>query len=112
MLLHKNMNGFSLTELMVAMVIGLILLGAVTTTYIAQNRSFSVQDSVTEVNTQSKIAHDMITNDIKGAGFGTPLDMDMDPVNSRTDIITPVDSSTSSDAITIVGGYMIIPWDT
>jgi prepilin-type N-terminal cleavage/methylation domain-containing protein len=102
------MNGFSLTEVMIAMVIGLILLGAVTTTYIAQNRSFSVQDSVTEVNTQSKIAHDMIANDIKGAGFGTPADMNMDPVNGRTDIITPVDSSTSFDAVTIVGGFRMI----
>jgi prepilin-type N-terminal cleavage/methylation domain-containing protein len=108
MLLHKDRYGFSLTEVMVAMVIGLILLGAVTTSYIAQNRSFVAQDSVSEVNTQSKIAHDMIANDIKGAGFGAPDDMNMDPVNSRTDTITPVDNSTTFDAITVVGGYRMI----
>ncbi len=108
MLLHKNRNGFSLTEVMIAMVIGLILLGAVTTTYIAQNRSFVVQDSVAEVNTQSKIAHDMIANDIKGAGFGAPGDMNQDPVNGRVDIIIPVDSSTASDAVTVVGGFRMI----
>jgi type IV pilus assembly protein PilW len=108
MSLHRDSSGFSLTEVMIAMIIGLILLGAVTTTYIAQNRSFVAQDSVTEVNTQSKIAHDMISNDIKGAGFGTPGDMNQDPVNARIDIITPVDSSTSSDAVTVVGGFRMI----
>jgi len=107
MLCHNN-KGFTLTEVLIAMVIGLILISGVTATYIAQNRSYVAQESVSEVNTQSKIAQDLIANDIKGAGFGTPDDMDQDPISGLTDILIPVDSSTAPDAITIVGGFRMI----
>ena len=101
----KNSNGFSLIELMIAIFIGMMLIAAASATYIAQNRSFTAQESVSEVNTQSKIAHDLVSNDIRSAGFGVALDMSLEPVNGYTDIIIPVDSSTAPDAITVVGGF-------
>lgn len=107
MLCHNN-KGFTLTEVLIALVIGLILISGVTATYIAQNRSYVAQESVSEVNTQSKIAHDLIANSIRGAGFGTPDDMDEDPVNGLSDIIIPFDSDAAPDAVTVVGGFRMI----
>jgi Tfp pilus assembly protein PilW len=101
----RNEHGYTITEMLIAIVISILLISAAAATYIAQNRSYTTQASISEINTQAKIAHDMISNDIKTAGFGVPSDMNMDPVAGNTAVITPVDSSTQPDAITIVSGY-------
>ncbi len=102
--LYTN-RGFTLIEVMMAIVIGLILISSVTATYVVQTRAYTTQDSVSEINNQSKVAHDLMANSIKMAGFGTSSDMNSDPVNSRTTVITPYDNTNAPDAITIVGGY-------
>ncbi len=98
-------KGFSLVEVMIAIVIGMILISAVSATYVVQNRSHTTQESVSEVNTQSKIANDLISNDIKGTGYGTPADLSATPANGSTTIVVPFDSSSGPDAVTIVGGF-------
>lgn len=103
--ISKNSNGYTLIELMIAVFIGMMLIAAASATYIAQNRSFTAQESVSEVNTQSKIAHDLVSNDIRSAGFGVALNMNLEPVNGYTNIITPVDNTSGPDAITVVGGF-------
>ncbi len=104
----KNNKGYTLTEVLIAIVIGLILIAGASATYISQNRSYVAQESISEVNTQSKIAHDIIANDLRSAGFGTPIDMNLDPINTYTTIVTPVDNTNTPDAITIVGGFGMI----
>jgi hypothetical protein len=87
----------------------MILVAAATATYIAQNRSYVAQESVSEVNTQSKVAHDLIANNIKTAGFGAPEDMNVDIINNRTTTVIPYESNGNSpDALTIVGGFRMI----
>jgi hypothetical protein len=108
MLLHKNEKGYSLVELSVAILIGLLLTIAVAGTYIVQQRSHVVQESVSEVNTQSKIAHDLLTGEVRSAGFGISVDLNEEPVNGFSSIITPVDDTSGPDAITIVGGFRLI----
>ncbi len=107
MSLHNN-RGYTLAEVMIALVISMILIAASSATYIAQNRSYVAQESVSEVNTQSKIAHDIVANGIRTAGFGTASDMDMDPVNTYTDMINVIDNTASPDAITVIGGFRFI----
>ena len=101
----NNEEGYSLSELLIAIVISTVLVAAAGATYISQNRSFVTQESVSEVNTQSKIAHDLIANNIRSAGFGVPEDMNVDPINAQNTIVNPVDSDASPDAVTIVGGF-------
>ncbi len=106
MIYHKNHKGYTLVEVMIAIVISLVLILAATATYIAQNRSYVTQENVAEINTQSKIAHDMIANSIRSAGFGIPADLNADPINAFMNIITPVDGgAANADMITIVGGF-------
>ncbi|MBI5739672.1 MAG: PilW family protein [Nitrospirae bacterium] len=105
---YRNDYGYTFAELIIAIFISLILIAGSFATYITQNRSFVTQESVSEVNTQSKIAHDLILNDIKGAGFGAPQEMNTDPVNGYTSVITPVDGNAAADAFTIVGGFRMI----
>lgn len=107
MLYHeiKNNKGFTLIELLIALAASLLLVIAAYATYIAQNRSYNAQEDVSEINTQSKVATDMIANDIRTAGFGVPQDMAVDTINGRTTKIVALDSTNSTDAITIVGGF-------
>ena len=105
MKLYKDIHGYTIGEMMVAILIGTLLISAATATYIAQNRSYATQESVSEINTQSMIAHDMLSNDIKTAGFGVSDDMNADPVSGYTAVITPIDSNTGPDAVTIVGSF-------
>ncbi|GBD97642.1 hypothetical protein BMS3Abin06_02542 [bacterium BMS3Abin06] len=106
MLYHKNDKGYTLVEMLIAIVIGFVLISAATATYISQNRSYVAQESVSEINTQSKIAHDLIADAIRSAGYGVPASMNQDPINGFTTIVTPVEGGTGApDAITIVGGF-------
>jgi len=107
MSLHNN-RGYTLAEVIIALMISMILIAASSATYIAQNRSYVAQESVSEVNTQSKIAHDTVASGIRTAGFGTSEDMNMDPVNTYTDMINVIDNTLASDAITVVGGFRMV----
>jgi prepilin-type N-terminal cleavage/methylation domain-containing protein len=108
MLYHKHNYGYTLIELVIAMAIGTILIAAASATYVAQNRSYVAEESISETNTQSKIAQDLLVNDMRSAGFGVPTDMNIDPINGFTTIATPVDSAVNSDAITVVGGFRMV----
>ena len=108
MLHHNTEQGYSIVELMIAIVIGLLLIIAATGTYIVQKRSHVVQESVSEVNTQSKIAHDLLAGEVRSAGFGLSVELNEEPVNTFTSIITPVDDTLGPDAITVVGGFRMI----
>ena len=96
-------HGFSLVELMIAIFIGVIIIGATYAAYISQERSFASQDQVAEMNTSSKIALDMIASDIREAGFGLAGAGTFN-INGFTNAITATDSSTAPDMITLVGG--------
>ncbi len=101
----KNSKGFTLIELLIALAASLLLVIAAYATYIAQNRSYNAQEDVSEINTQSKVAADMIANDIRASGFGLPEDLAVDSINGRTTKIVVLDSTNSTDAITILGGF-------
>jgi len=97
-------GGFTIVELMIAIVIGMIIIGATYATYISQQRSFTAQDQVAEMNTTSKIALDMIANDIREAGFGVPAAGTYN-INGFTSIITLTNSTTQPDSITLLGAF-------
>jgi hypothetical protein len=82
-------------------------MAAASATYISQNRSYVAQESVSEVNTQSMIAHGIITDAVRGVGFGVPDDLDENPINGYTTLITPLDRNNGTDAVTILTGRMI-----
>lgn len=109
MAMNRNCRGYTIIELIMALAIGSILVAAATATYVVQNRSYITQESVSEVNTQAKISHDIVANEIKGAGFGWPLGMDLDEtLLAGQDFMTPSNSTTAPDAVTILGGLRYV----
>ena len=105
MITDRNDRGFTLIETMVAVVISMMLIAAASVTYVVQNRSYSAQENVTEMNTQVKVAHDLIKRTIKGAAFSFTWDMSTEipaTLFGSNSVIVPNDSTSAPDAITLL----------
>lgn len=62
--------GFTLIELMIAMAVGLVLLTAVYSVFILQNKELSKQEQIAVMQDNARIAMDMMTREIMMAGYG------------------------------------------
>lgn len=65
----RNQNGLSLIEIMVAMVISIFLLGGVVQVYIGNKASYSFSEAISRTQENGRFAMDIITRDIRMAGF-------------------------------------------
>ncbi len=68
-LIIKRTRGFTLTELMVTMAIGMTLLAAVTTSFMSQTRIYNAQEQINEMQQNARGALDVITRELKMAGY-------------------------------------------
>lgn len=84
---YKTNHGFSLVELLVAMVMGLAILGAVLSIFINQNRTHAIQQEVAYAQQNVRAAMGLMVWDIRNAGH--------DPDNGGIEAIGAVTSSTS-----------------
>lgn len=62
-------GGFSLIELMVAMAVSLVVLGAMYSVFIGQNRTFINQESIVDVQQSVRAGMDMIVREVGMAGY-------------------------------------------
>lgn len=69
-------NGFSLTELLIAMMLGLLVIGGVLGVFLANQRTSNVNASLSELQNTARIAFQLMSKDIRSAGFngcGNPV---------------------------------------
>jgi prepilin-type N-terminal cleavage/methylation domain-containing protein len=66
----KKQGGVTLIELLVAMVICAILIGAIYRIFISQQKSFVVQQDVVDMQQNARLAIIQMTREIRMAGFG------------------------------------------
>ena len=64
-----KVTGFTLTELMVAMGIGMVVLAAVTTTFMAQAKFYNAQEQINEMQQNARGALNVITREVKMGGY-------------------------------------------
>lgn len=69
---RRSEAGYSLVEVMAALVILSIALTAVFATFISQQRSFTVQNRVAEMQQNLRQAAEYMSRDIRVAGYGIP----------------------------------------
>jgi len=62
-------HGFTLTELMIAMAISGIVLGSLAGTFIILRKSFEVQEQITEMVQTARASIDMLTREVRMAGY-------------------------------------------
>jgi len=88
-------QGFTLVELMVAMAISLVVMGAIFLTFKSQQDSYIIQDQLTATQQNLRAAMYMLTRDIQMAGYYTNFDgnqytMDWDDLDGDTEPIRPL----------------------
>lgn len=62
-------RGFTLVELLIAMALALIIIGALSSAFVSQRRTYAVQEEVSEMIQGARAAMDMIGQEVKMAGF-------------------------------------------
>lgn len=85
--MKKKQVGFTLVELMVAMVLGLVLTLAALQLFLTNQRTFALQQAVAELNEDGQMALRYMVADIRQAGRGSAI----------AGSIPPLDLSASSD---------------
>jgi prepilin-type N-terminal cleavage/methylation domain-containing protein len=103
----KN-RGVTLIELLIALVISGILIAGLYRGFIGQQKTYTVQEQVTDMQQNVRVAINKMMREIRMAGFGKVGDVLSQPggVNGFTEVITP-----NSGDITIVGGFKQIRRD-
>jgi type IV pilus assembly protein PilW len=62
-------RGFTLVELLIAMMLGLIVLTSIASAFVSQRKAFDVQEQVAEMVQGARAAMDMINSELKMAGY-------------------------------------------
>ena len=65
----RNLKAFTLVELMVSMGIGMVILAAVTTTFMSQTRIYNAQEQINEMQQNARGALDILSRELKMAGY-------------------------------------------
>ncbi len=82
----RREGGFTLINLLVAMGLSGIAFGAITTTFVSQSQSYDAQEQVVEMQQNVRTAMDLITREVRMAGFN-PTGAIFDGVQHHTDEI-------------------------
>jgi type IV pilus assembly protein PilW len=76
---HREAAGFSLVEMMVAMVISLIALGAVGSLYLSSSQAARFHDAVQRVQENGRFATDMMSRSLRMARYRDPINVQPAP---------------------------------
>ena len=100
-------RGFTLVELLIAMTIGLIILAALSSTFLMQRKIYDVQEQIVEMVQTARAAMDMMTSEIRMAGY--------DPRGTANATITNADASSITFTQDLDGDGNLMDvgnWDT
>ncbi len=68
----RSKLGVTLTEIMMAMAVSGILLAAIVSSFVSQQKSYAVQTQIGDMTINARTALDWLTRDIRLAGYGLP----------------------------------------
>lgn len=66
---RPEQQGFTLVEVMIALLIGGVVMAAVMTTFRVQHNTYLAQDQVVEMQQNLRVAMDMLSREIRSAGY-------------------------------------------
>lgn len=101
--------GFTLVEVMSALVILAVAMTAVFATFTTQQKSFTVQSRVVEMQQNLRQGVEYLTRDIRLAGYGLPMAIALPngvlPSGTTIRTLFPVDNTTGPDSLYLI--YML-----
>ena len=66
---RSSTSGFTLVEVLIALLVGSIVMAAVMTSFQSQHNTYLAQDQVVEMQQNARVAMDMLVRDIRSAGY-------------------------------------------
>ena len=81
-LTHTSQNGMTLIEIMIALLIGLFLLGGIIQIFLGTKQTYRMQENLGRLQESGRLAMDFITKDIRASGFqGCPNLLAVNPTS-------------------------------
>ena len=72
--MKKFQKGISLVELLVSLLLGLVLLTGISHLFLSINRTLTLQDELSRIQENARLAIDLVASDVRSAGFtGCPM---------------------------------------
>lgn len=100
--LASNQAGFTIVELMIAGVLGIILTAGVIQLFIGSNKNYSLQDELANIQEDGRFAMIFLKNEIQQGGWVSDV---FDDIPEAVDIINSADGVTD----TIIISYNVLP---
>ncbi len=89
----RFLTGFTLIELLIVLAISSILIVSLYRTFVSQQKIYSVQEQVVDMQQNIRIALSRMTRELRMAGYGGNMLAAFGNVNGFTNIITPATNS-------------------
>lgn len=100
----KN-EGFSLLELLVAMFLGALVVTAVYSLFVMQNKSFINQNVVSDMQQNVRMTMNILSSEFRMAGFGFSINGDYKTTSGATTYaLTPTNSTSGPDSVNLQYG--------
>jgi len=80
--IHVEQRGYTLVELMVAITIGLFILGGIGMVFVSSKQTYRMQDSLWQLQDNSRFAMEFLIKDLRMAGFRGCNSSAITPVNT------------------------------
>lgn len=99
-------RGFTLIELLISMALSGIVMSAIYTLFISQSRSYSIQEQVSEMQQNARVAMDRIVRDVRMAGYGVVDDDEafvIGDIDYDYDEIDDFQTNNDSDRLSVDG---------
>ncbi len=97
---EKN-RGYTLVEVLVAVALGLLIVAVLYNLMIVQQRSYANQNNVAEMQQNVRTAMNILTADLRMAGFGFSVNGIYNATAGTVYAVTPNNSSSAPDGITL-----------
>ena len=94
----KKQTGFTLIELMIASLIGLVVMAGMLNLFITTNKSVSLSDAMSQNQETGRFAMDYLTKFIRRAGYSENFEVNQPPLFMQNAFISCAPSTTEGDA--------------
>lgn len=106
--INVNENrGFTLVEMMVALVISSLVIASTFLTYTLHHNTFTTETQITDMQYAGSTAMDIISKDIREAGFGVPDNPNINGQATSLDI-TDTGADAGPDEVVLLGAYRMV----
>ena len=102
---RRQMAGLSLIELMIAMVLGLIVMGAAFAVFMSNQSTFGVNEGLNRMQENSRVAFELMSRDIRAAGGSSCSNMSVvESTDAQSVTFRDMPVTGAANSLTVVSG--------